>query len=383
MEAVIVEAARTPFARQAGAYRETRPDTLLAHALTGLLDRSGLEPARLDDIVVGCVTQVGEQGGNIARLASLLAGIPVTVPAVSQNRWCGSGQQAIHAAAQEVLAGDSDFVIAAGVESMTRAPLFSDLGGLDKLNRDLTRRHELVHQGESGERIAEKWGIGRDEMDRFGIESHRRASLAARQGFHGEILPTRGLDPAGTPIDLARDEGIRDTIDPAKVASLAPAFRPQGTGRITAANASQVADGAAAVLVANREAARAAGLKPKARILARVAIGDDPTLSLTGVIPATTKALKRTGLTLRDLDWIEINEAFASVVLAWAREHEPDMEKVNPWGGAIAHGHPLGATGPGLMSKLLAGLERTGGTLGLLTICIGFGQATATIVERI
>jgi acetyl-CoA acetyltransferase family protein len=380
-QAVIIDAVRTPFARRDGAYRETRPDSLLAHVLKTLSQRVGLEPGKIEDVVTGCVTQAGEQGANIGRLGVLLAGFPVQVPAVTLNRMCGSSQQAVHFAAQQVAAGDADYTIGAGVEHMTRAPMFSDVGGLDKMNPELFQKFELIHQGESAERMAEKWKITRQEADEFSMESHRRASRAAKEGWNHEIVPTPGLSAEGEKITLARDEGIRDVLDPVKIASLKPVFRPDGT--VTAANSSQISDGAAAVLIANREVAAAEGLMPKARFLARVAVGDDPTLQLSGVIPATQKALKRAGLSIKDIDWIEINEAFATVVLGWAREIKPDMARVNPWGGAIAHGHPLGATGAGLMAKLVHGLEKTGGRLGLQTMCIGHGQATCTIIERI
>lgn len=380
---VIVEAVRTPFARRDGAYRETRPDALLAHALRGLVDRAGVDPARIEDVVTGVVTQAGEQGANVGRLAVLMAGFPVEVPAVSLNRMCGSSQQAVHFAAQQVAAGDAEFTIGAGVEHMTRAPMFSDLGGLDKLNPELFNRFELVHQGESAERIADKWKITRQDVDEFSIESHRRASQAASQGWYKEIIPTPGLDKEGNPITVTRDEGIRDVVDPAKMASLKTVFRAEGEGVVTAANSSQISDGAAAVLIVDEEVARGQGLKPRARFLARVAVGDDPTMQLTGVIPATQKALQRAGLSINDIDWFEINEAFATVVISWARELKPDMAKINPWGGAIAHGHPLGGTGAGLMSKMLSGMEATGATLGLQTMCIGHGMATATIIERI
>ncbi len=380
-QAVIIDAVRTPFARRDGAFRETRPDSLLAHALKSLAERSGIEPAKIEDVVTGCVTQAGEQGANVGRLAVMLAGFPVEVPAVSLNRMCGSAQQAIHFAAQQVAAGDADFTIGAGVENMTRAPMFSDVGGLDKMNPLLFQKFELVHQGESAERMADKWKITRQEADEFSMESHRKASAAAKAGYNKEIVATDGLDKEGNKIELARDEGVRDKLDPAKIASLNTVFRPNGT--VTAANSSQISDGAAAMLIANREVAEAQGMKPRARFLARVAVGDDPTMQLAGVIPATQKALKRAGLTIKDIDWIEINEAFATVVLGWAREIKPDMSKVNPWGGAIAHGHPLGATGAGLMAKMVTGLEQTGGRLGLQTMCIGHGMATCTIIERI
>jgi acetyl-CoA acetyltransferase family protein len=382
-EPVIVDAVRTPCGRRGGAYRDTRPDRLLAVALRGLVDRAVLDPARVEDVINGTVTQAGEQGANVGRLAVLLAGFPVEVPAVTLNRMCGSSQQAVHFAAQAVAAGDMGYVIAAGVESMTRAPMFSDIGSLDRLNPELRARHELIHQGESAERVAERWHISRQEADAFAAESHRRAAAAARAGRHRELLPTPAVDADGAAVTLTRDEGIRDAVDPAKMAGLPTVFRPAGAGVVTAGNASQVADGAAAVLVADRERAVADGLRPRARFRARVVVGGDPTLQLTAIIPATQRALARAGLSLADVDWFEVNEAFASVVLAWARECRPDMARVNPWGGAIAHGHPLGATGAALLAKMLAGLEATGGQFGLQVMCIGHGMATATVVERL
>jgi acetyl-CoA acetyltransferase family protein len=365
-------------------YRATRPDALLAHTLCSLVDGVGIDPADVEDVIVGCVTQAGEQGANIGRLATLLAGFPVHVPAATLDRMCGSSQQAVHFAAQAIAAGDMAYAIGAGVESMTRAPMFSNIGGgFDALNPDLLARYELIHQGESAERLADKWQISREEADAFAAESHRRAQAAAVAGLNAEIRPANGLDRDGQPMVATRDEGIRPVVDPAKMAALNTVFRPDGNGVVTAGNASQISDGAAAVLVGERERAKADGFRPRARFLARVAVGDDPTLQLAGVIPATHKALAQAGVTLADVDWVEINEAFATVVLAWAREFRPDMEKVNPWGGAIAHGHPLGATGAGLMAKLLAGLEATGGQIGLQVMCIGHGMSTATIVERI
>ncbi|MGE5591457.1 MAG: thiolase family protein [Bacillota bacterium] len=383
-EAVILEAVRTPFGKRGGALRSTRPDALLAHALTGLVERAGIDAGKLEDVVTGCVTQTAEQGANIGRLAVMLAGFPVTVPAVSLNRMCGSSQQAVHFAAQAIAAGDIDYAVGTGVESMTRVPMFSDLGsGFEALNPDLLSKYEIIHQGESAERVADRWGLAREEVDAFSAESHRRASEAARAGRNREILPTPGVDASGDAMELARDEGIRDSVDIGRMAQLPTAFRPEGNGVVTAANSSQISDGAAAVLVANREKAVAEGFRPRARFRARVVVGDDPTLQLMGVIPATARALERAGLTIGDLDWIEINEAFATVVLAWAREFKPDMAKVNPWGGAVAHGHPLGATGAGLMAKMLAGLEATSGQFGLQVMCIGHGMATATIIERL
>jgi acetyl-CoA acetyltransferase family protein len=388
-EAVIIDAVRTPFGRRGGALREQRPDSLLAHTLDGLIDRSGIAPERIEDVIDGTVTQAGEQGANPARLAVLLSKLPITVSGVSLNRMCGSSQQAVHFAAQAVAAGDMDYVIGSGVENMTRAPMFLDIGlgkevtGFEALNPELFERHELIHQGESAERISDKWSLTRDDVDEFAKESHRRAARAQADGAYKEIVPVQAVSPDAQPMLLDRDEGVRAQLDEAKIASLKPAFRPEGKGIVTAANSSQISDGASAVLVANREVALADGLRPKARFLARVVIGSDPMLQLTGVIPATRRALKKAGISISDLDWIEINEAFASVVLSWAKELKPDMDKVNPWGGAIAHGHPLGATGGGLMAKMLSGLEATDKTLGLQVMCIGHGQATATVIERI
>jgi acetyl-CoA acyltransferase len=387
-EPVILEAVRTPFARRDGAFREVRPDALLAHTLNGLVERTGMEVEKIEDVVNGTVTQAGEQGANVGRLAVMLAGFPVTVPAVTLNRMCGSSQQAVHFASQAIAAGDMSYAIGSGVESMTRAPMFSDIGGVPDggsvfsvLNPDLLEKQELIHQGESAERIAEEWQITREDVDALSAESHHRASEAARDGRNEEVLPTPGVDAEGNAIEVTADEGIRGVVDPQKMASLKTVFWPDGV--VTAGNSSQISDGASAVLVGDREAAEADGFKPRARFLARVVIGDDPAMQLTGVIPATRMALKKAGLSIEDLDWIEINEAFATVVLSWADELKPAMDRVNPWGGAIAHGHPLGATGAGLMAKMLAGLEATDGQLGLQVMCIGHGMSTATIVERI
>ena len=385
-EPVIIEAVRTPFARRGGAFREVRPDALLAHVLAGIVERTGIDPEQIEDVINGTVTQAGEQGANVGRLAVMLAGFPVTVPAVTLNRMCGSSQQTVHFASQAIAAGDMSYAIGSGVESMTRVPMFSDIGGeagYDALNPDLLEKQDLVHQGESAERIAQKWKITREDVDALSAESHRRASEAALENKNAEILPTGGLDPEGNLIELTSDEGIRGVVDADKMASLKTVFRPEGEGVVTAANSSQVSDGAAAVLVGEKERAEADGFIPRARFRARVVTGDDPTMQLTGVIPATRLALKKAGASINDLDWIEINEAFATVVLSWADELKPDMGKVNPWGGAIAHGHPLGATGAGLMAKMLAGLEATGGQLGLQVMCIGHGMSTATIIERI
>ena len=387
-EPVIIEAVRTAFGRRGGAFRDARPDGLLACVLKGLVERARLDPSKVEDVICGTVTQAGEQGANVGRLAVLLCGFPKEVPAVSLNRMCGSSQQAVHFASQSVAAGDVRYAIGCGVENMTRVPMLSDIEssgqfrGFGMLNPELLSRWELVHQGESAERMAQRWGLSRKDLDDYAMESHRKAAAASAAGRNSEIVPAPGRDDKGNSMVLSRDEGVRENIDPSRMAALKAVFRPEG-GVVTAGNSSQISDGASAVLVADDGAARADGLKARARFRARVAIGSDPTLQLDGPIAATRLALKRAGVSIRDIDWIEINEAFACVVLAWAREIEPDMLRVNPWGGAIAHGHPLGATGAALMAKMLAGLEATGGTLGLQTMCIGHGMATATVIERI
>ena len=373
-EAVIIEAVRSPIGKREGTLSKTRPDEIYAAVLSEVIKRSGLDPALIEDVVTGCVTQVGEQGANIGRISTLLSNLPKEVPAVTLNRMCGSSQQAIHFVAQAVASGDIDFGIAGGVESMSRVQMFSDIqGGFEKLNPLLFTKYEIVHQGESAERIADKWDLSRDDLDNYSCESHARAASAIAEGyFKSQIVPVAGLSV---------DEGVRAQLDRAKVASLKTIFRP--TGKITAANASQISDGAAAVLIASAEKAKALGLKPRAKFKARVAVGGDPTMQLIEVIPATQKALKKAGLTLNDIDVFEVNEAFASVVLAWMKELKVDPKKVNPNGGAIAHGHPLGATGAVLMTKLINELERRKARYGLQVMCIGHGMATATVVERI
>lgn len=390
VEPLILGAVRTPFARRGGALRAIRPDALLAGVLGGLLKRSNVPSADIGDVICGCVTQAGEQGANIARQSLLLAGFPVEVPGVSLNRMCGSSQYAVHASAQAVAAGDLDFAIGCGVESMSRVPMFLDLTlgqgefrGFDNLHPDLLARHDIPHQVESAERIADHWDISRSEMDAYAGESHRRAQAARLAGLHAEILVTEGIDKEGETITLTHDEGIRAQVDTARMAAMQPVFRSASKGGVTAANASQLSDGASAVLIGSKAAVQRLGLMPQARFRARVVIGSDPVMQLTGILDATRRALLVAGLTINDLDWIEVNEAFASVALCFVREFEPDMEKLNPWGGAIAHGHPLGATGAGLLAKMLSGLQHTDGTLGLQVMCIGHGMATATIVERI
>ncbi|MFZ2990535.1 thiolase family protein [Ideonella sp.] len=389
-EPVILSAVRTPFGRRNGALRETRPDELLANIIVAAVDRAGVPSTSVNDVIAGCVSQAGEQGANIARQAVLLAGLPAEIPAVTLNRMCGSSQYAVHAAAQANAAGDADFAIGCGVESMSRVPMFLDLTlgqgdfkGFDNLHPRLTALHDIPHQVESAERIGSHWGISRQACDEFAKESHRRAHVAREARLHREIVPVSGVDKAGASIVLDHDEGVRSVIDHEKMAAMLPVFRDMDSGVVTAANASQMSDGSGAVVLGSLGAAQRLGLTPKARFLARVVVGSDPVMQLTGVMPATRLALQRAGVSLADIDWIELNEAFATVALAWAREFSPDMDKLNPWGGAIAHGHPLGGTGAGLLAKMLSGLEARGGTLGLQVMCIGHGMATATVVERL
>ncbi|MFL5805963.1 MAG: thiolase family protein [Roseiflexaceae bacterium] len=370
----IVDAVRTPIGRRDGGLRDTHPVDLAAHALKALIARAGVAPADVEDIGLGCVSQTGEQGGNIARLAALRAGFPIEVPAYSMNRMCGSSQQAIHSVAQAIAAGDMDLAIAGGVEVMSRVPIGADWS---PQFAPAGFPYELVHQGISAEMIAERWGLTRDALDDYSYESHLRAAAATRAGsFAREIAPIAA--PAGT---IAVDEGIRFEPDRARIGTLKPAFKADGT--ITAGNSSQISDGAAAVLLASGAALERYGLTPRARILARVAIGTDPVIMLTGPIPATFKALERAGLRMADIDLFEVNEAFASVVLAWQHETGVPRDRVNVNGGAIALGHPLGASGARLMTTLLHELELRGARYGLQTMCIGHGMGTATVVERV
>lgn len=386
---VIIDAIRTPFGRYKSALRDIPANQLLATALQGVIDRSGVDKSCIDDVIAGVVTQIGEQAADVARQSSLLAGFPTSVPAVTLNRFCGSGQQAVHFASQVVEAGDANYMIACGVESMTRVAMLSDMTigkpytGFEPMGEALLNKYPLVHQGVSAELMADKWGISRRDVDDFSIHSHLKAQHAKQAELHKEIVPVAGLNANGEPMLLTQDEGVRAVVDPDKLASLKTIFRPTGGGVVTAGNASQLSDGAAALIIANKDRAIADGFTPRARFVARVVVGSDPVLQLDGPIEATKRALKKAGLSVADIDWFEINEAFATVPLAWIREINPAIEKVNPWGGAIAHGHPLGATGAGLMAKSIAGLEATGGQFALQTMCIGLGMATATIIERI
>jgi len=334
---------------------------------------------------MGCVMQVGEQGVNVARNAALAAGFPESTVGTTVDRQCGSSQQAVHFAAQGVIAGAYDVVIAAGIESMSRVPMGASVVdgkyGFPFGPMMTTRYPNLVPQGISAELISEKWGISREQNDAFSVESHRRAARATEEGrFDREILPIEIKTDDGTET-MTRDEGIRPDSTIEKLATLKPAFKPDGV--ITAGNSSQITDGAAAVLVMTEEKANELGLKPRARFHTFALAGVDPVMMLTGPIPATTKVLERAKMTLDQIDLVEINEAFAPVVLAWEKEHHPDMSKVNVNGGAIALGHPLGASGARLMATLLNELERTGGRYGLQTMCEGGGMANATIIERL
>ena len=389
--AVIVDAVRTAGGKRNGKLRNWHAVDLASEALKALQERNSLDPSLVDDVIMGCVMQVSEQALNIGRNAVLAAGWPESVPATTIDRQCGSSQQALHFAAQGVMAGAYDVVVAAGVESMTRTPMGSSVVrelGYPFGPRMMARYAEkggLVSQGIGAEMIADQWGISREELDAFSVRSHQRAARATAEGrFENEITPVAIRDDEGhdTEEQLTADEGIRPDSTVETLAKLKPAFKPEG-GKITAGNSSQITDGASAVLIMSEEKASALGLRPRARFHAFALAGVDPITMLTGPIPATTAVLERAKLTLDDISAVEINEAFASVVLAWEKEHHPNMELVNPNGGAIALGHPLGASGGKLLATLLNELERTDGRYGLLTMCEGGGLANATIIERL
>jgi acetyl-CoA acyltransferase len=384
--ALIVDAVRTPQGRRNGALKDVHPVDLAALTLDALVKRNDLDPEVVEDVIMGCVMQVGDQAVNIGRNAALAAGFPESVVGTSIDRQCGSSQQAAHFAAQGVMAGAYDIVIAAGVESMTRVPMGESIkpGSLPFGPKVLSRYQErggLVPQGISAELIAEKWNISREDNDRFSLESHRRATRATEEGrFERELVPVEVTTEEGTKL-FDRDEGIRADTSLEKLATLKPAFKPDGV--VTAGNSSQISDGAAAMLVTSEEAASRLGLTPRARFHSFALAGVDPILMLTGPIPATAKVLERAKMTLDQMDLVEINEAFASVVLAWEKEHHPDMTKVNVNGGAIAVGHPLGCSGARLTATLVNELERIGGRWGLQVMCEGGGMANAMIIERL
>ena len=381
--AVIIDAVRTPMGKRNGSLKDWHPVDLAAHTLRALVERSDLDPALVDDVIMGCVMQVGDQAGNVGRNAALAAGFPESVTGTSIDRQCGSSQQAAHFAAQGVMAGAYDVVIAAGVESMTRVPMgASFLPGSMPFGPKVFERFDLIPQGISAERIAEKWDISRLANDEFALQSQLRAARATDEGrFDREIIPVPVTTDEGEQM-FARDETFRPDTTIEKLARLKPAFQPEG-GVITAGNSSQISDGAAATLIMSEEKALALGLTPRARFVEFALAGVDPVMMLTGPIPATTKILERAKMKISDMDLVEINEAFAPVVLAWEKEHHPDMDRVNVNGGAIALGHPLGCSGSRLMATLLNELERSGGRYGLQTMCEGGGMANATIIERL
>ncbi len=378
----IVEAVRTPLGkgRQGGGLESVHPVDLLGLTLTEVVKRAGVDKGSVDDIIAGCVSPTDIQGANIPRLALLKAGFPPHVPGVQIDRMCGSSQQALHFASQAIGSGDMDLVIASGIEMMSKVPMGTSWGVLtDEFLANFP--YEIASMGSSAERIVAKWNLTRRDQDEYAAESQRRAAHARDEGwFKDQIMPVEvSVDGESRVVD--QDEGIRGNPNLEKMASLRPVFSEDGT--VTAANASQITDGAAALLIASGDKADELGLKKRCRIVARVAVGSDPDLTLTGPIPATHKILERTGLSLGDMDIIEVNEAFACVVLAWAKEFDAPMDRVNPNGGAIAMGHPLGATGAVLLTKLVHELERTGGRYGFQTMCIGHGMGTATILERV
>ena len=390
--AVIVDAVRTAGGKRNGKLRNWHAVDLASEALKAVAERNKLDPAEVDDVIMGCVMQVSEQSLNVGRNAVLAAGWPESVPATTIDRQCGSSQQSLHFAAQGVMAGAYDIAVAAGVESMTHTPMGASVVreyGFPFGPRMMARYTEDGHsrlkgQGIGAEMIADQWGISREELDAYSVRSHRRAATATAEGrFENEIVPVPVHDDEGKDTDeiFAADEGIRPDSSVEALANLKPAFKEDG--KVTAGNSSQITDGASAVLVMSEEKANALGLRPRARFHAFALAGVDPVTMLTGPIPATTSVLERAKLTLEDIDAVEINEAFASVVLAWEKEHHPNMDLVNPNGGAIALGHPLGASGCKLMATLLNELERTNGRYGLLTMCEGGGLANATVIERL
>jgi acetyl-CoA acetyltransferase family protein len=381
-QAVIVEAVRTPCGKRNGKLKDMHPTELAAAVLKEVVRRAGIEPAMVDDIVMGCVLPAGDQGLNIARNSALLAGFPVEVPATTVDRQCGSGQQAVHFAANLIEAGACDVVIAGGVESMTRVPMGSTRkidGQGSPFTQELLSRYPIVSMGLAAEMIAEKWHLTRIQVDEYSLRSHRQAHAAATEGrFRREILPLKvSVGDASETMDT--DETIRSNASLEGLAGLKSAFREGGV--VTAGNSSPISDGAAALLLMSSDKARELGLKPRARLVAQLVLGTDPVLALTGPIPATTRILERAGLSLKDIDLIEINEAFASVVLAWQHELEPDMDRVNVNGAAIAVGHPLGASGARIMTTLLHEMERRDVALGLQTMCCFGGLGIATIIE--
>jgi len=386
-EAVIVDAVRTPLGRRGGKLKDWHPVDLAAHVLRALVERNGIDPARIDDVIMGCLDQVGEQSINIGRIAALAAGLPESVPGTTVDRQCGSSQQSAHFAAQGVMAGAYDIVIAAGVESMTRVPFWSNLPDKTEAYGPRFRARyglgpdDFIDQGIAGEIVADKWEIDREELDALALESHLRAARATTEGRFGrEIIPLRVVTEDGEEM-MSTDEGIRASSTMEGLAKLRTVFREDG--KLTAGNSSQITDGAAALLIMSERKAEELGLTPLARFHTFAVAGIDPIEMLSGPIPATRKAFARSSLSVDDIDLYEVNEAFASVPLAWQKEIGADMAQVNVNGGAIALGHPVGASGARLMATLVHELQRTEGRYGLQTMCEGGGMANATILERI
>ncbi len=388
-DAVIVAAVRSAIGKKKGTLANTRADDLLALVLKAAAERAKIDPKSIEDVVAGCVTQIGEQGFNVARTAALMAGFPIETTGTTVNRQCGSSQQAFHFAAQAVMSGALDVVAACGVESMTRVPMGSDaamgvpgVAPAIPFSPMFTEKYTFVPQHQSAEMIAEKLGISRKDCEEFAVESHKRAAAARESGrFRDEIVPLSVKGPDGATVTFAEDEGIRPDTTLEKLAGLKFVVKPDGV--VTAGTSSQISDGAAALLVTTPEKAKQLGLKPRARVKAMAVAGVDPTMMLHGVIPATQKALAKAGLKPSDIGLVEINEAFASVVLAWSKELAWKLDNVNVNGGAVALGHPLGASGARLMTTLLHEMEKRDVKYGLQTMCIGFGQATCTILERV
>lgn len=380
-EVVIVEGCRTAVGRRNGVFSNYRADELFADVLEALIERAGIEKSIVEDVIAGCVTQVNEQAMNVARTALLIAGFPVHVPGVTIDRQCGSSQQAVHFAYQAIASGDMDIVIAGGVESMTRSPMFANVG-TTKPSERLTDKYEIVNQGISAELIADEWGFTRKQLDEYALRSHELALKAIENGYYeDEIVPITVTDDNGNVVTVEVDEGPRKDTSLEILSELKPVFKEDG--KITAGNSSQMSDGASAVLLMAKDKALELGLKPKAKIIARTVIGSDPTLMLTGPIEATRQVLQKARLTLDDMDRYEVNEAFAPIPLAWLHDLQADLNKLNVNGGAIALGHPLGATGTKLLVSLMNELERMDGKYGLLAICEGMGMANATVIERI
>jgi acetyl-CoA acetyltransferase family protein len=385
---VIVEAVRTPVGRghkEKGYYKDTHPNALLGACFKELFSRTGVEPLELEDVITGCVQQYGEQSINIGRNAWLQAGLPIEVPATTVDRQCGSAQQAVNFGAALVAAGVHDAVIGCGVEHMGHVPMGIGMNWIDQVGfpwpDELMAQYNLVPQGISAELIADQWEIPRSELDELGVRSHQLAHRATEEGrFEREMVPMK-VQTNGSAETVMTDQGIRPETSLEKLAELKPAFKEDG--KVTAGNSSQISDGAAAVMLMTPEKANKLGLKPRAKILDQTTVGVDPILMLTGPIPATRKILDRNGMKMDDIDLVEINEAFASVVAAWRRELDPDMDRVNVNGGAIAIGHPLGSTGARLVTTLLHEMERSDKEIGLVTMCCGGGLGTGTLIQRV